>query len=464
MSIIRVTKRHFDAHFYTKNASLRGLAREVSWFKGIKGKILGAVFQDQVDRDYGYVVLGRDALKRFRTIEMGAEFFSTPEQAEQTIVSAMKEFEKDGKTIYHQGDEVDKPLELLIPVVKSEQQHPYFKILVSEKRFEAASHLIRELAYGFTDVDGNYIKDFQSTWFDARLWELFLYAYFQSSGFHLHNQYAFPDFVIDRFGDALCVEAVTVNSNPDFDEDHPQTQKEILRLLRDYMPIKFGSPLYSKLKKAYWKHSHVKGKPLVFAIHDYHIQASIEGLGSMTWSRSAISDYLYGHRVDYELDGNDKLAVNKADDGRPMVHKIESHSWKHKTIPSGFFFQDECENVSAVLFANSATLTTFNRRGKLAGLGSDNVRMIRYCAITNPEPSSIYPFLKVFDVDDPDYEEGWGDGLIMYHNPVAKYPLNPSLFPEITHMFFEPSTMEFRMFLGECDILNSYTIVVAPKP
>ncbi|MFA4839875.1 MAG: glycosaminoglycan attachment protein, partial [Candidatus Neomarinimicrobiota bacterium] len=59
------------------------------------------------------------------------------------------------------------------------------------------------------------------------------------------------------------------------------------------MPIRFGSPLYSKLQKRYWDLPHVTGHPLVFAIADFHDDQS------MLWSSTSLIDYLYGFRYDF---------------------------------------------------------------------------------------------------------------------------------------------------------------------
>jgi hypothetical protein len=44
-----------------------------------------------------------------------------------------------------------------------------------------------------------------------------------------------------------------------------------------------------------------------------------------------------------------------------------------KVIPSGFFDLPGPENVSAVLFSNSGTISKFNRMGVVAGFGSRRV-------------------------------------------------------------------------------------------
>ena len=71
------------------------------------------------------------------------------------------------------------------------------------------------------------------------------------------------------------------------------------------MPIKFGSPLFSKLnrKNKYWDLPHVAGHPFVLAIHDYHGLATSDTPGSMTWSRAGLVNYLYGVRDDVFIEG-----------------------------------------------------------------------------------------------------------------------------------------------------------------
>src|SRR6202165_280711 len=117
----------------------------------------------------------------------------------------------------------------------------------------------------------------------------------------------------------------------------------------DFMPIKFGSPLFSKLTKQYWKLPHAIGLPLVFAIADFHDKAS------MTWTSTALIRYLYGVHHEFSFDKDGQLVISPS--------KIEKHVYKGKEIPSGFFFLPDSEHVSAVLFSASGTISKFNRLG-----------------------------------------------------------------------------------------------------
>lgn len=449
MSLRKITKRQFDSYCYSRNPFLRILSMEVSWFEAFDRKILATVILDNTDNDYGYVILGRDATKMFRCVDLGSEFYETPEEAEKALEATVLKFENDGQELYPQGDEKQVPNEILIPCVNEQQLHPYFKVLTTEPRFEAAKNLINEIVYSYIDVDGNYIKEFQTHGFDSRLWELYLYVYLYDTGALIKRDYAAPDYHISIFGEELFIEAVTVNpsqSKERPDPAPPTTNEETALLIKDYIPIKYGSTLYSKLQKKYWEKPHVAEKPFILAIHDFHMP------GSMTWSRTGLCDYLYGVRT----------RVNKRDDGelQPVIEKIESHSWEGKTIPSNFFAQPGSENVSAVLFSNAATITKFNRMGKLAGLGSKKVKMIRYGFLYNPDPKALLPIPFSIEIDSEEYEESWSDSLTMYHNSNAKHPLDPELLPDISHIWYD----DINGFTGRTtpyDVLSSITIAIS---
>ncbi len=319
--------------------------------------------------------------------------------------------------------------------------------MVEEPRFEAARNLIEEIIYTFTDPDGNFIRDFQTSGFDSRLWEIFLYVYLHESGFKIDRSFNAPDYVVERFNQIICIETVTVNpSRHKQDLPEPTSQEELDERLRHYMPIKFGSPLYSKLNKKYWEKEHVRGKPLVIAIHDYH------QTGSMVWSRTALSDYLYAKRIRLTKDSNGNSSIVKED--------IDFHEYEGKRIPSGFFKLPETENISAVLFTNSATITKFNRMGKLAGLGSQAIKMIRVGKLFDPDPEAFEPIPFSIDIDHPSYRETWSESIVMFHNPNALYPIEPALFPDITHIRVHEDN--YQEITRPYEVMSSLTIVITP--
>lgn len=463
----QITKRQFDAYCYVRQPRTVLMSEEVEWYEAGNKKLLSAIILDLTDNDFGSIILGRDERKLFRCIHVSQRFCETPAEAVADLEHDMANFENDGQEIYPQGDEVLATNEVYELVVRPERVHPYFTFLSEEPRFEAARNLIKEAIYSFVDVDGNYIQQFQSDGFDARLWELYLYIYFYNSGFELGREFAAPDFCISRFGYEVFVEAVTVGANPDFDVPHPENGQDVFELSKDYLPIKFGSALYSKVnrKNKYWEMEHVSGRPFVLAIHDYHAPAA-DGLpGSMTWSRAGLVNYLYGFYTPVENVDGEMRPVTEVVDGveRPLMTKLKEHTYGSKTIPANFFAQPLVENVSAVLFSNAATITTFNRMGKLAGLGSTEIKMIRRGMKANPNPNALDPVPFAIDIDDPDYEEAWADCLVMFHNPNALHPVDPRAFPDISHVEIDPDTGEYSGILSPNEIYTSVTFTLVAK-
>jgi len=187
-----------------------------------------------------------------------------------------------------------------------------------------------------------------------------------------------------------------------------------------YVPIKFGSALFSKLnrggKPKYWELAHVLGHPFVLAVQDFHKPHS------MSWSSSALVEYLYGIR---------QRERPKVGGGVEVVSEpVKAYKWGEKEIPSGFFSQPDSENASAVIANPSGTLSKFNRMGFIAGFGDRDIRMVRkgfgYRGSVVPEDFSD-------EVHLPGYSETWVEGLSVYHNPKAISPLSEYAVPGAAH-------------------------------
>ncbi len=46
----------------------------------------------------------------------------------------------------------------------------------------------------YEDVDGNFVEQFQTSAFDARIWELYLFAVLDEAGYLVDRRYPTPDF------------------------------------------------------------------------------------------------------------------------------------------------------------------------------------------------------------------------------------------------------------------------------
>jgi len=139
-------------------------------------------------------------------------------------------------------------------------------------------------------------------------------------------------------------------------------------------------------------------------------------------------NYLYGFKHDFYYDKNNQLIVTPLPIGK---HKIGN-----KEIPSGFFFQENAENISAVLFTASGTISKFNRIGRQAGFKKENVIMIRVGTYHDHDPNASVPKMFKYIVDEQSGET-WADGFSMFHNPNAIFPVPKELFPSIGHHYFK---------------------------
>lgn len=138
-------------------------------------------------------------------------------------------------------------------------------------------------------------------------------------------------------------------------------------------------------------------------------------------------NYLYGVRHEFHFDENNQLVIS------PI--KIENHKMGNKEVPSGYFFQPDSENVSAILFSASGTMSKFGRMGRQAGFYDPKIVMIREGTCHNHDPNAALPNNFRYLVDET-CSETWGEGLSMYHNPNALHPVPEELFPSIAHHRF----------------------------
>jgi hypothetical protein len=205
--------------------------------------------------------------------------------------------------------------------------------------------------------------------------------------------------------------------------ESPKSPSDIHRLTRDYMPIRYGSPLFSKLQKRYWTQPHVAGKPLVFAVADFHAKQS------MTWSSTALLRYLYGVSHKFHHDEHGKLIIS------PL--RVETHNVGGKSVPSGYFFQENAEHVSAVAFSAIGTISKFNRMGYAAGFGAPNTYLLRFGTRHVHDDNVSLPAKFAYVVRDGEISEDWRQGLSIFHNPCAVNPLGADAFPGCAHHWFK---------------------------
>jgi hypothetical protein len=343
-------------------------------------------------------------------------------------------------------------MDVFVPVAPADHLSAAFLRVASGEGFLPARALIESMIPYYEDVDGNFVEQFQTTALDARFWELYLFALLNEQGFAFDRSFKAPDFLCHRPLDRVFVEAVTVNPTRSqagivIEPPVPTELAAFLKCHREYMPMKWSSPLTSKLKKKYWELPHVRGFPVVFAMQDFHVPRA------MTFLSHSITSYLYGIEFVALFDEKENLIVKAIPRG--------PHEWGEKIIETGFFSLPDSQYVSAVVTNPVATISKFNRMAFLAGFGTRSVRMIYagFCHDHNPNAAISRPFR--FQVNDPKYSETWAQGTNVFRNPNAVLPLDESFLPDAAHHRLENGAI--RSLIPDFHPYQSQTLILTPK-
>ena len=421
------------------------IIEEHEWYSNDMQTTLGVLFLDRIDSDWAYVVLQPGPDRVFTAVAV-EHSFDEKRVAREKLLAEIIQASEDLKESSAKSPRTDVPARIrsedpFLPVVSQSKLNPLFTLVSTLESYSPARGMIREVFSSYIDRDGNFVEQFQTTGFDARIWELYLYAYLIDSGFSMMPGVS-PDYVVSKFGKPVAIEAVTANPTQGLSSDQESRTYSSTRLLvspfdnplpkldgkfeykqRNFVPIKLGSALYSKLQKRYWQSGNVGTMPIVLAIETFHDETSLH------YSSSALATYLYGFEHSYIYDTEGKLVI--------VPRKVETHEFAGKSIPSGFFFLPEAQHISAVLFSNSGTISKFNRIGQQGPYHNSKMTLMRSGSCYNFDTDSAAPDTFSYIVGDPDFLEWWGQGLEMFHNPDAIHPIDRELFPEVTHHRFE---------------------------
>lgn len=315
-----------------------------------------------------------------------------------------------------------KKTDIFRGIVPCEKMHESFRAIKSLPTHSGARKLINEIYNKLPNPGKNFVDQFQTQGFEARSFEIGLYAFLDECALDITQDHSRPDFIVSNGNTEVCIEAVT--SNP---ADHLKliniiknykelNQYEIEEKIRNELPRKFGGPLYDKMKKKYWELSQCKDKPLLFAIQMAH-----EPMSAL-YTATSIVNYCYGIEsyFDYSKDG---VIIEK-------VRQIDVHIHEDKTIPSNFFSQQNTENVSGILFSNQLTMSKFIRMAYQKGYGPDDLEFVREGFHINQTTGYLEPYSYESESENV-IEETWTQGLTLILNPNAKNQIPQSYFPKL---------------------------------
>ena len=322
--------------------------------------------------------------------------------------------------------------------VPESDANAFFLRFRSEPCYESTRALMTRLFANLPNPDGHFVREFQTQGFDARIWELYLFALREDGLWSIDRPMPSPDYRFSRGQHHVWVEAVIASSTQRLHE--PDNPDHFPEFIDHALAIRFGTPLANKLAKRYWELPHVAGQPLVIAIADF-VESNV-----VRWGEQGLRRYLYG--ADYVMTSHpgEELA------GR--VIDVSEHRYGAKSIPSGFFSFDAAENISAVLFNNSGTVAKFHRKAFDPAMDR-TYRLLRHGLCPDPRPESPLPQPFAYIVGE--VEESWREGTVLLHNPNARYPIEHSFFEGTTQWWFKDG--DFNVDVAEFHPFNSETTI-----
>lgn len=418
-TIIReVSKARFDAFVgYCRSPEVATVAHELAWFGADDNSVFAAMIIDG-DQEFSAIVFLPDLVGRFRWASQTG-YFDTAADAGADLDRLLGQVLAEDEVQRVQGDEGSTPVDFFAAHAGEDRIHPNFKRVRDERGQSSARELINVMMRWYEDRDGNFIEQFQTSGFDPRVWELYLWATLISLGYEVTQPDPSPDFVARGLEGSFAIEATTVNPSRDHAGNpvpayKPATEADLPAYADHYLPTRFAGPLTSKLAKRYWERPGIGDLPLVFAIQDFHADFS------MMHSMGGLMAYLYGVSV------HDVVA----DNGRTA--RIETHTWGEKQVPSRFFELPGADNISAVIFNSQGTLSKFSRMGIEAGFLRDDVKILHggMLLLASDEGIEKEPFSGEVDTD---YWEEWVTGMEVFHNPNALRPIDPMWLPGAVH-------------------------------
>jgi hypothetical protein len=306
---------------YGRSPLMPLFARELRWFESSDGLLVATLIQD-ADGEYSAIVLTRDLRKRFRFVTM-TRFFDTGDEALDDMRRVAAEILPKLEDERAQGDDKGPPVDFFTPVRAVEDLSQDFVRLSKEEGYSPAREIIEPMMRWYEDADGNFVEQFQTTAFDARIWELYLFAVLSEASYLLDRSRPAPDFTAFGPLGEFCIEATTVNPSRDAKGNTvapppTNTPEEVAAYSDEYVPIRYASALTSKLSRLYWEAPNVSGKPFLLAVMDFHAPMS------MTWTRGGLTNYLYGYAHDRSREADGSLAITP--------RKISKHTWGNKEI------------------------------------------------------------------------------------------------------------------------------------
>lgn len=304
--------------------------------------------------------------------------------------------------------------ELRVPLAQCNER---FLLIREHPAHRCTRRLIDEILLRFTDKDGEFVKRFQTTEFEARLWELYLFSCLEEAFVTLDTIHNRPDFSCNSEGRSFFIEAATTNPPPN--GASPSLDAEIegdLRSAADLHMMRVMRAVCQKVAKDYPSLPWVNGKPIGIAVAPFH------GPTSLHFTESSLQQYLWGIEPRFESE------QTTAEQTRRLA-RVDRRTIAGREVEFGWFQHSESSSVGAILYSITATISKFHRMAVEKGYAEeDDFRLVHSGVAFDADPDAYSPMMFSYVVKPTLNGELWADGLSIIHNPRAQIPFPVGVF------------------------------------
>lgn len=332
--------------------------------------------------------------------------------------------------------------------INEEKLHPKFLILKNQMIF-GEQEIINSWIKGFIDRDNKIVKEFQTT-FHSSFWEFYLNALFQEAGFSIDYSKNRPDFIITS-PTPFYVEAVVSNIKKQGITEDQRSYDDILQNITPfYLRDNFENQLYEAITRYSLSINEKKNKyeekysKLEYFDENLPFVIALSGYEQISYGNNFVFPLmalLYGRVYDHKTN----TYHNKDSIIKPNTNS---------KISIGLFLKEEYSDISAIIFSCTVTL------GKLTSLAISQGCNHPNGVITIRQDDE-FPTYKIQEVsaENPEY---LSDGVFIFHNPLAKKPLDKKLFDKTNavHMFFDTKTHQNLRVSNNLPLVSRLNLVL----
>lgn len=141
--ITKISEDEFYEYNVIREPLVDLFATEKSWYKDDEDSVLGLVLMDKTDKDWGYVILGRNENDEYRAIKTMVSY-DTKEEAQEILRDAIQTIVKDGKVeepLFHSSENIVESSNVIVTDINNEiksylKKHPEKLYELTPRKFE----------------------------------------------------------------------------------------------------------------------------------------------------------------------------------------------------------------------------------------------------------------------------------------------------------------------------------------